>query len=111
MPAPDRCPEEGSNFFIDSWVIPANAENKENAEAWINFLNKPEIALKNFEYITYSTPNTGAQDLMDKELLENPAVFPDEKILDKCSIFHTLGTEGDSKMNDLWIEIKGASVE
>ncbi|MDO5410611.1 MAG: ABC transporter substrate-binding protein [Lachnospiraceae bacterium] len=104
-------PEEGSNFFIDSWVIPANAENKENAEAWINFLNKPEIALKNFEYITYSTPNTGAQDLMDKELLENPAVFPDEKILDKCSIFHTLGTEGDSKMNDLWIEIKGASVE
>ena len=58
-------PEEGSNFFIDSWVIPANAENKENAEAWINFLNRPDIALKNFEYITYSTPNTGAQELLD----------------------------------------------
>ncbi|MGN0293061.1 MAG: PotD/PotF family extracellular solute-binding protein [Lachnospiraceae bacterium] len=101
-------PEEGSNFFIDSWVIPANAENKENAEAWINFLNKPEIALKNFEYITYSTPNTGAQELIDEELLSNPAVFPDEKILKKCTIFHTLGSEGDAKMNDLWMEVKGA---
>lgn len=102
-------PKEGSNFFIDSWVIPANAENKENAEAWINFLNKPEIALKNFEYITYSTPNTGAQELIDKELLSNPAVFPDEEILKKCSIFHTLGSEGDSKLGQLWLEIKGAT--
>ncbi|MGN0266123.1 MAG: PotD/PotF family extracellular solute-binding protein [Lachnospiraceae bacterium] len=104
-------PKEGSNFFIDSWVIPANAENKENAEAWINFLNRPDIALKNFEYITYSTPNTGALELIDEELKSNPAVFPDEEILSKCNIFHTLGTEGDAKLNDLWLEIKGAAVK
>ncbi|MDY2629605.1 MAG: ABC transporter substrate-binding protein [Lachnospiraceae bacterium] len=102
-------PEEGSNFFIDSWVIPANAENKENAEAWINFLNKPEIALKNFEYITYSTPNTGAQELIDEELLSNPAVFPDDEILKKCSVFRSLGSEGDEKMGQLWLEVKGAA--
>lgn len=102
-------PEEGSNFFIDSWVIPANAENKENAEAWINFLNKPEIALKNFEYITYSTPNTGAQEMIDEEYLKNPAVFPDEEIIKKCAVFYSLGTEGDARLGQLWLEIKGAS--
>lgn len=102
-------PDEGSNFFIDSWVIPANAENKENAEAWINFLNKPEIALKNFEYITYSTPNTGAQELLDEELQSNPAVFPTEDILERCEVFHTLGSDGDAKMGQLWMEIKGAA--
>ncbi len=101
-------PKEGSNYFIDSWVIPANAENKENAEAWINFLNRPEIALKNFEYITYSTPNTGAQELLDEELLSNPAVFPGEDILSKCEVFHSLGTEGDALFNDLWLQIKDA---
>ncbi|MCD2491799.1 spermidine/putrescine ABC transporter substrate-binding protein [Lacrimispora sp. NSJ-141] len=104
-------PEEGSNYFIDSWVIPANSENKENAEAWINFLNDPEIALKNFEYITYSTPNTGAQELMDQALLENPAVFPGEEILKKCEVFHSLGEEGDTLFNDLWLEIKDAAVK
>ena len=103
-------PEEGSNYFIDSWVIPANAENKENAEAWINFLNKPEIALKNFEYITYSTPNTGAQELMDEELLSNPAVFPGEDILSKCEVFHSLGEEGDDLFNEMWMEIRDADV-
>lgn len=102
-------PDEGSNFFIDSWVIPANAENKENAEAWINFLNKPEIALKNFEYITYSTPNTGAQEMLDEELKSNPAVFPTEDILKRCEVFHTLGSDGDAKLGQLWLEIKGAS--
>lgn len=101
-------PKEGSNYFIDSWVIPANAENKENAEAWINFLNRPEIALKNFEYITYSTPNTGAQELMDEELLKNPAVFPGEDILSKCEVFHSLGSEGDALFNDLWLQLRDA---
>ena len=104
-------PEEGSNFFIDAWVIPANAENKENAEKWINFLNRPDIALKNFEYITYSTPNIGAQELIDGELLENPAVFPDEETLSKCAIFRSIGAEGDAKMGELWMEIKGAEVK
>ena len=35
----------------DSWVIPANAENKENAEKWIDFMCRPDIAKRNFEYI------------------------------------------------------------
>ena len=43
-------PKEGSNIWIDSWVIPKNAENKENAEKFINFLCRPDIALMNFEY-------------------------------------------------------------
>ncbi len=101
-------PKEGSNYFIDSWVIPANAENKENAEAWIDFLNRPDIALKNFEYITYSTPNTGAQELMDEELLKNPAVFPGEDVLSKCEVFHSLGAEGDELFNKLWLQLRDA---
>ena len=50
-------PKEGSNMWIDSWVIPKNAKNKENAEAFINFMCRPDIAKMNFDYITYSIPN------------------------------------------------------
>lgn len=49
-------PEEGSNVWIDGWVIPKNAPNVENAEKFINFMCRDDIALMNFEYITYSTP-------------------------------------------------------
>ena len=47
-------PDEGTTLWIDSWVIPKNAENKEAAEQWINFMCSPDIAKKNFDYITYS---------------------------------------------------------
>ena len=57
-------PEEGTNVWIDGWVIPKNAPNKENAEKFIDFMCRPDVALKNFEYITYGTPNTAARELI-----------------------------------------------
>ncbi|MBP3239314.1 MAG: ABC transporter substrate-binding protein [Oribacterium sp.] len=102
-------PEEGTNLWIDAWVIPKNARNKEYAEKWINFLCRPDVAAKNFEYITYPTPNTGALELLDKEYLENKAVFPDTKELLKTSEFyHYLGPEGDSLYNNRWKTVKSS---
>lgn len=98
-------PKEGSNFWIDSWVIPANAENKENAEAWINFLCREDIALMNFEYITYATPNTAAQALIDEEIRNDPAVFPDEETINNCEVFHYLGENVEARYNAYWTEV------
>ena len=67
-------PKEGSNIWFDSWVIPKNAPNKENAEKFLNFLCRPDIALKNFEYITYSTPNEGARELIEDEDIRNSTI-------------------------------------
>lgn len=100
-------PKEGSNVWIDGWVIPKNAQNKENAEAWINFLCRPDIALKNFEYITYSTPNKAARELIEDEDIRNSIVaFPGEDILSRCSTFHYLGEEMDSIYMQKWNEVK-----
>lgn len=99
-------PEEGTNVWIDSWVIPANAKNKEHAEAWINFLNRPDIAKKNFEYITYATPNKGAYDLLDEEVKHNKAVFPDIDSLNNSEVYRYLGDEVDTVYNNLWKEVK-----
>ncbi|MEY8353996.1 ABC transporter substrate-binding protein [Lachnospiraceae bacterium 54-53] len=99
-------PEEGTNLWLDSWVIPANAENKENAEKWINFLCRPEIARKNFEYITYPTPNKGAFDLLDPDFQNNKAVFPDEDVLQNSEVYKYLGDQVDSLYNEAWKEVK-----
>ncbi len=99
-------PEEGTNLWLDSWVIPANAPNKENAEKWINFLCRPDIAKKNFEYITYPTPNKGAFDLLDPELQNNKAVFPDVDSLKSSEVYKYLGDEVDSRYNEAWKEVK-----
>ena len=99
-------PEEGTNLWLDSWVIPANAPNKENAEKWINFLCRADIAKKNFEYITYATPNKGAFDLLDPETQNNKAVFPDADKLKNSEVFQYLGNDVDSLYNEAWKEVK-----
>ena len=99
-------PKEGTNLWIDSWVIPDNAKNKENAEKWINFLCRPDIAVKNFEYITYATPNKAAFEILDPEYQENKSVFPDTDELENSEVYSYLGTEADDLYNALWKEVK-----
>ena len=99
-------PKEGTNLWIDSWVIPKNAKNKENAEKWIDFLCRPDIAKRNFEYITYATPNRGAFELLDEDLQQNKAVFPDWDSLENAEVYQYLGEEADSLYNELWKEVK-----
>ncbi len=100
-------PKEGTNVWIDSWVIPKNAPNKDNAEAFINFMCREDIALMNFEYITYSTPNTAAQALIEDEDIKNSKIaFPDFSQYENLETFHYLGEEGDALYNDLWKEVK-----
>lgn len=83
-------PEEGSNRWVDAMAIPKGAPNKAGAEAFINFLCNPENAKINVEYIEYSTPNYGAYELLDDEIKNNPAAYPPEEVLDKCTIFSDL---------------------
>ena len=100
-------PEEGTNIWIDGWVIPKNAKNKENAEAFINFLCDPEIALKNFEYITYSTPNTAARKLIEDDNIRNSQIaFPDISKMTNSETFNYLGTDAENLYNELWNQVK-----
>ncbi len=100
-------PKEGSNVWIDGWSVTAKARNRENAMKWIDFMCRPDVALKNFEYITYSTPNTGARELIEDDDIRNSEIaFPDASILDRCDTYKYLGPEGDELYNRLWKEVK-----
>lgn len=100
-------PNEGTNVWIDGWVIPANAANKENAEKFIDFMCRGDIALMNFEYITYSTPNTAAQALIEDEDIRNSKIaFPDLSQFTGLETFHYLGEDGDTLYNNYWKEVK-----
>ena len=100
-------PKEGSNVWIDSWVIPKNAQNKENAEKFINFMCRPKIALMNFEYLTYSTPNLKAREMIEDEEIRNSKIlFPEPEDLSNCETFQFLGDDVDSYYNELWNKVK-----
>lgn len=102
-------PKEGTNVWIDSWVIPKNAQNKENAEKFIDFMCREDIALKNFEYITYSTPNTAAQaNIEDEDIKNSKIAFPDFSEYNNLETFDYLGVDGDNLYNEYWKQVKSA---
>lgn len=100
-------PKEGTNVWIDCWVVPKNCNNMDNALKFIDFMCRPDVAVKNFEYITYSTPNDGARELIEDEDIKNSEIaFPDLSKYSDLETFNYLGEEGDELYNSLWEEVK-----
>lgn len=99
-------PKEGSNLWIDAWVIPKGAKNKENAEKFLDFLCRPEIAKMNFDYITYSIPNSEGRKLIEEEEYRNSTIaFPELASLTNCETLQYLGPDVDDIYNQKWKEV------
>lgn len=97
-------PEEGVNTFYDAMCIPSASQNKKGAEAFINFMLEPEIALANAEYIYYATPNKAVLENEDYSLIDSEAVYPETVV---GQAFHNLPTDTLQYMNNLWMKVKG----
>lgn len=98
-------PEEGVNTFYDAFCIPRGTQNKKGAEAFINFMMEPEIALANAEYIYYATPNKSVIENDEYSLIDSEAVYPEE--VANAQEFHNLPNDTLQYMNTLWMKVKG----
>jgi spermidine/putrescine-binding protein len=99
-------PKEGTNRWVDAMCIPNTAENKKEAEMFINFMLDPENAKINVDYIGYPTPNTGALELLDSKIKNNPVAYPSSQMLQNCESFANLSKEVLRIYDDAWIEVK-----
>ena len=79
-------PKEGVGIWIDSFMIPKDAQNVANALKYINFTLDAKVAAKNGTYVTFAPASTSARALMDKSLTTDPSIFPPQEILDKSFV-------------------------
>ena len=100
-------PEEGVSIALDEMVIPVGARQVELAHAFINFLHRPEVAAENTEYVYFLCPNLAAYELIDDELLEDPAINLEPHILAKSEVIEDLG-EDNRLYTRIWDQIKAA---
>lgn len=99
-------PEQGTNFFVDAMCVTKDTKHKAEAEAYINFLCRTDVAKANAEYLGYSTPQTEARKQLDPTIGENPVFYPPASIMEKTQVFLTLPAETNKLMDDLWIKLK-----
>ena len=104
-------PEEGANLFVDSMCVPVCCENYDNALAFINFMCRDDIVLRNCDEVGYSTPSATAHDIMEPEMAEDPIIYPSEDVLNKCESFGGLPEDILTFYDHEWIRICLAKVK
>ncbi|MBO5077108.1 MAG: ABC transporter substrate-binding protein [Clostridia bacterium] len=103
-------PKEGSNIWIDSMVIPKTSKNTEGAYLFIDFMCRTDIAVKNAEYIEYSTPHKEALDELDESYKDSHVFNPSAEELVNMEAFVDLG-ETSSLYNKAWEQLRLSSGE
>ena len=98
-------PKEGAMLWMESFVILARAPNVENAYAFINYMLRPEVAIRCVDEIMASTPNLKALDLVPEDLRNNPVFAPSPEQLKKAKFQAHVG-EALPLYEKLWEEFK-----
>lgn len=99
-------PKEGANMFVDAMCVLKDSQHKAEAEAFINFMLKTDVAVKTAEVIGYATPHTGAKEKLDPAITSNPIVYPDASILENTEVFLNLTPQIGELQSKLWEDVK-----
>lgn len=99
-------PKEGVNFWIDSLCIPANAENVEGAEQFINFVSGKESALRIADEIGYTTPNKEARLEQSEHIRNNPNAYMSDELMKLSEIYKPLPLETKKMYDRVWAQVK-----
>ena len=121
-------PKEGSTMWFDGWVIPKYAKNVKAASYFINYMCKPENAVRNMEVIGYVSAN-GGQEILEamsdpeqyspidasylfgegaESVCLNPIMYPDAAVIERCGMLHDNG-DRTSNLLEMWSRVKGDS--
>ena len=100
-------PEEGTQLWVDNMVIPAGAPNPALAEVFMDYILDPQVSADIANYTAYASPNQTSidQGLIDEELLNNPAIYPSEEVLENLFIIDEV-PEAQNDYNNAWDELK-----
>ena len=120
-------PDEGATVWFDGWVIPKYAKNTKAASYFINFMCKPENAIRNSEEIGYVSA-CGTPEILEHfqdddydpinltyffgedagSVRLNPVMYPDQSVIERCTLEHDWG-EDSQMLIEMWSRVKGSN--
>ncbi|MBB3237718.1 polyamine ABC transporter substrate-binding protein [Phyllobacterium endophyticum] len=98
-------PAQGAQMWFDVMAIPADAPHIAEAHEFINYMLKPEVAAKATDFVSYANGNKASQAMIDKSVLENPAVYPTPEVLAKLFTVTPYDTKTQRVVTRLWTKV------
>lgn len=101
-------PEEGGVVWADNLCIPSTSKNAHTAEVFINFILRPEIAAQITNFTWYGSPVEAANEFIDAEILEEPAIYPPPEVMANLEWIKDVG-DATPLYERIWTEVKAAT--
>jgi spermidine/putrescine transport system substrate-binding protein len=104
-------PVEGGIQWADNFVIPASSPNKYTAEAFIDFLLRPEISARIVNEQHYATANEAAYPLINPEIRNDPVIFPPIEDMRRAEVYMPSSPAGKTLHDDVWQRYMAGAAE
>lgn len=98
-------PKTGGTMWVDAFVIPADAPNKDNAHAFLDFMMRPEVIAAATNYTAYANANLAANPFVDPAVMSNPAIYPDDATKARIWLPEAVSPEYDTARTRAWQRI------
>jgi putrescine transport system substrate-binding protein len=98
-------PKEGAEMWFDQMAIPADAPHVAEAHEFLNYMMKPEVIAKSSNYVFYANGNKASQEFINKEILEDPSIYPDEATLAKLFTIAPYDSKTQRVVTRTWTRI------
>ena len=99
-------PKEGALMWFDSFVIPKDAAHPEAALKFIDFVNRPEMAAKNSDFIQYANGNIASKPLLSAAVRDNPGIYPSDAVMARLYTITPYDQKAQRLVNRLWTRVK-----
>ena len=99
-------PREGAQLWFDNFAIPRDAKNVNEGYAFIDFLQRPEVAAKNSNFVSYANGNLASQKYLDKAILNDKTIYPNNEMMSRLYVINARDPKTERLMNRLWVRVK-----
>ncbi len=100
-------PTSGAFSWVDSMALPKGAPHPRNAEAFMNYMLEPKVGAALTNFVNYGSPNKAAEPYINKDILDNPLIYPPADALAKLPFQKDIG-EAELEYSDRWTQVKSA---
>ena len=99
-------PSQGALMWFDQMAIPADAKNVDEAHAFLDYIMRPDVIAKASNYVYYANGNEASTPLLDKDVVEDPAIYPDAATLANLYVTTPYGARNQRLVSREWTKIK-----
>lgn len=99
-------PKEGALLAFDTFVIPKDAGNVDAALKFIDFVNRPEMAAKNSDFIQYANGNLASKPLLSAAVRDNPGIYPSDAVMARLYTITPYDQKTQRLVNRIWTRVK-----